>query len=178
MLWRRRLLGGCPPGRLSPRTLAPQRRRRSIWRFALRAGIDPRWVHVGYLDAHAKDEDPSFLYLNAAKLHEPNHPHPDFVGKSMANLLGNMHADPDAATGRLVTPDQVWSGQARKAHPVLPGLRCALRVNIGCPKDRFATSPLRRKRTALPPSSKSFFHRVDRPMRIMADLLAADRAPA
>ncbi|MGZ6693320.1 MAG: arylsulfatase, partial [Solirubrobacteraceae bacterium] len=39
---------------------------------------------VDYLDAHAKDEHPFFLYLNTAKLHQPNLPHPDFVGKSMA----------------------------------------------------------------------------------------------
>jgi arylsulfatase A-like enzyme len=39
---------------------------------------------VDYLDAHAKDANPFFLYLNTAKLHQPNLPHPDFVGKSMA----------------------------------------------------------------------------------------------
>ena len=39
---------------------------------------------VDYLDAHAKDENPFFLYRNTAKLHQPNLPHPDFVGKSMA----------------------------------------------------------------------------------------------
>jgi len=39
---------------------------------------------TSYLDAHAKDENPFFLYLNTAKLHQPNLPHPDFVGKSMA----------------------------------------------------------------------------------------------
>ena len=37
-----------------------------------------------YLDAHAKGDDPFFLYLNTAKLHQPNLPHPDFDGKSMA----------------------------------------------------------------------------------------------
>ena len=37
-----------------------------------------------YLEAHAKDENPFFLYLNTAKLHQPNLPHPDFAGKSMA----------------------------------------------------------------------------------------------
>ena len=37
-----------------------------------------------YLEAHAKDKDPFFLYLNTAKLHQPNLPHPDFAGKSMA----------------------------------------------------------------------------------------------
>ncbi len=37
-----------------------------------------------YLDAHAKDENPFFLYLNTAKMHQPNLPLPDFEGKSMA----------------------------------------------------------------------------------------------
>lgn len=39
---------------------------------------------TGYLETHAKDENPFFLYLNTAKLHQPNLPHPDFAGKSMA----------------------------------------------------------------------------------------------
>ena len=39
---------------------------------------------VDYLEAHAKDENPFFMYLNTAKLHQPNLPLPDFVGKSMA----------------------------------------------------------------------------------------------
>jgi arylsulfatase A-like enzyme len=39
---------------------------------------------VAYLDEHAGDPNPFFMYLNTAKLHQPNMPHPDFVGKSMA----------------------------------------------------------------------------------------------
>jgi arylsulfatase len=47
--------------------------------------IDEKSVNhaVAYLDAHARDENPFFMYLNTAKLHQPNLPHPDFVGKSM-----------------------------------------------------------------------------------------------
>jgi arylsulfatase A-like enzyme len=37
-----------------------------------------------YLEGHAGDKDPFFLYLNTAKMHQPNLPHPDFEGKSMA----------------------------------------------------------------------------------------------
>ncbi len=37
-----------------------------------------------YLEAHAKADTPFFMYLNTAKMHQPNLPHPDFVGKSMA----------------------------------------------------------------------------------------------
>ena len=39
---------------------------------------------IDYLDAHAAGDAPFFLYLNTAKMHQPNLPHPDFVGKSMA----------------------------------------------------------------------------------------------
>ena len=39
---------------------------------------------IDYLDAHATGDEPFFLYLNTAKMHQPNLPHPDFVGKSMA----------------------------------------------------------------------------------------------
>lgn len=38
---------------------------------------------LGYLEAHADDDEPFFLYLNTAKLHQPNLPHPDFEGASM-----------------------------------------------------------------------------------------------
>ena len=40
-------------------------------------------IATDYLDAHANGENPFFLYLNTAKLHQPNLPHPDFAGKSM-----------------------------------------------------------------------------------------------
>jgi len=48
--------------------------------------IDEKSVHraVGYLEDNSKDENPFFMYLNTAKLHQPNLPHPDFAGKSMA----------------------------------------------------------------------------------------------
>jgi uncharacterized protein len=49
----------------------------------------------------------------------------------------------------------------------------------GCPKDRFATSPYGEPgQHYLCPGYKDFFHHVERPMRIMADLLRADRPPA
>jgi uncharacterized protein len=47
------------------------------------------------------------------------------------------------------------------------------------PKDRFATSPRGEPgHHYLCLSYKNFFHHVDRPMRIMADQLAINRAPA
>ena len=39
---------------------------------------------LDYLDAHANGDHPFFLYMNTAKLHQPNLPHPDFEGASMA----------------------------------------------------------------------------------------------
>ncbi|NJI60434.1 arylsulfatase [Microbacterium oxydans] len=38
---------------------------------------------IDYIESHANDEEPFFLYLNTAKLHQPNLPHPDFEGASM-----------------------------------------------------------------------------------------------
>jgi uncharacterized protein len=60
-------------------------------------------------------------------------------------------------------------------------LDCDVRFacNGGCPKDRFATSPYGEPgQHYLCPGYKDFFHHVDRPMRIMAEMLRADRAPA
>jgi len=49
----------------------------------------------------------------------------------------------------------------------------------GCPKDRFTNTPDGESGlNYLCPSFKLFFHHVEEPMRTMAGLLAADRAPA
>ena len=49
----------------------------------------------------------------------------------------------------------------------------------GCPKDRFATTPDGHPGlNYLCPSFKLFFHHVRQPMRMMAALLAQDRAPS
>jgi serine-type anaerobic sulfatase-maturating enzyme len=49
----------------------------------------------------------------------------------------------------------------------------------GCPKDRFTATPDGEAGlNYLCPSFKRFFHHVEEPMRTMAELLAADRAPA
>jgi len=60
-------------------------------------------------------------------------------------------------------------------------LQCDVRFacNGGCPKDRFATSPLGEPgQHYLCPGYELFFHHVDRPMRLMVGMLANDRAPA
>ena len=49
----------------------------------------------------------------------------------------------------------------------------------GCPKDRFTTTPDGEPGlNYLCPSFKLFFHHVEAPMRLMAQMLAEDRAPA
>jgi len=60
-------------------------------------------------------------------------------------------------------------------------LDCDVRssCNGGCPKDRFAVSPYGEPgQHYLCPGYKVFFHHVDRPMQIMAGLLAENRAPS
>jgi uncharacterized protein len=60
-------------------------------------------------------------------------------------------------------------------------LDCDVRFacNGGCPKDRFAVSPHGEPgQHYLCPSYKAFFHHVDRSMRLMAEMIATNRAPA
>jgi len=60
-------------------------------------------------------------------------------------------------------------------------LECDVRFAChgGCPKDRFITTPAGEPGlNYLCAGYKAFFHHVERPMRIMAQLLARDRAPS
>ena len=94
-------------------------------------------------------------------------------------LLGNI------TERRLV--DLVASEQQRQfgldKRDTLPGhcRECEVRFacHVGCPKDRFTTTPDGEPGlNYLCPSFKRFFHHVQEPMRAMAELLAAERAPA
>jgi serine-type anaerobic sulfatase-maturating enzyme len=81
----------------------------------------------------------------------------------------------------IVSPQQTKFGQDKR--DTLPRfcLECDVRFacNGGCPKDRFTTTPDGEPGLHyLCPGYKEFFHHVDRPMRIMADLLRANRPPA
>jgi uncharacterized protein len=92
------------------------------------------------------------------------------------HLLGNI------AEGRTLlelstSPQQVAFGQAKR--DTLPGycLRCDVRFacNGGCPKDRFLTTPDGEPGLHyLCAGYQRFFRHVDRPMRVMADLLRRD----
>ncbi len=81
----------------------------------------------------------------------------------------------------------VGSAQQQKfgqdKHDTLPAfcLECDVRFAChgGCPKDRFVETPDGEPGlNYLCPGFKDFFHHVDRPMRIMGQLLARDRAPS
>ena len=61
----------------------------------------------------------------------------------------------------------------------MPGLRRALRLPRRLPKDRFTkTADGEPGLNYLCDGYLAFFHHVDRPMRIMCELLEQDRAPS
>jgi uncharacterized protein len=94
-------------------------------------------------------------------------------------LLGNITQTPMQAL--IASPKQTKFGQDKRDTLTQYCLDCDVRFacNGGCPKDRFATSPYGESgQHYLCPGYKLFFHHVQEPMRTMAELLAADRAPA
>lgn len=81
----------------------------------------------------------------------------------------------------VASPQQRRFGQDK--HDTLPQhcLECDVRFAChgGCPKDRFIRTPSGEPGlNYLCTGFKTFFHHVDRPMRIMGRLLAQDRAPS
>ena len=81
----------------------------------------------------------------------------------------------------VASPRQKDFGQHKRDSLTRYCLDCDVRFacNGGCPKDRFAVSPYGEPgQHYLCPGYKSFFHHVERPMRLMAELLATNRAPA
>ena len=94
-------------------------------------------------------------------------------------LLGNITETPMQQL--VASARQTTFGQDKRTTLTQYCLDCDVRFacNGGCPKDRFATSPYGESgQHYLCPSYKTFFHHIDRPMRTMAALLAAGRAPA
>jgi uncharacterized protein len=93
--------------------------------------------------------------------------------------LGNVM---EATLAELVeTPQQREFGLAKKE--ALPAYcrSCEVRFAChgGCPKDRFIRTPDGEEGlNYLCAGYKSFFHHIDRPMRMMGSLLAANRAPS
>ncbi len=94
-------------------------------------------------------------------------------------LLGNISEQP--LVELVASPEQQRFGEDKRDSLTRYCIDCDVRFacNGGCPKDRFATSPLGEPgQHYLCPSYELFFHHVDRPMRLMATLLGTERAPA
>jgi uncharacterized protein len=94
-------------------------------------------------------------------------------------LLGNITQTPMQEL--IASSKQVAFGTDKRDTLTQYCLDCDVRFAChgGCPKDRFASSPYGEPgQHYLCPGYKLFFHHVEAPMRAMAALLAADRAPA
>ncbi len=96
-----------------------------------------------------------------------------------AYLLGNIKQEHMLTL--VSSQQQKTFGQDKRDSLTRYCLDCEVRFacNGGCPKDRFAVSPYGEPgQHYLCPGYKLFFHHVDRPMRLMAEMLAKNRAPA
>lgn len=94
-------------------------------------------------------------------------------------LLGDITGHTRATARRVRAATKFGQDKRDTLTPYCLDCDVRFACNGGCPKDRFATSPYRETgQHYLCPSYKNFFHHVERPMRIMADLLATNRAPA
>jgi uncharacterized protein len=94
-------------------------------------------------------------------------------------LLGNITQTPMQEL--IASSKQVAFGTDKRDTLTQYCLDCDVRFAChgGCPKDRFASSPYGEPgQHYLCPGYKLFFHHAEAPMRAMAALLAADRAPA
>jgi uncharacterized protein len=81
----------------------------------------------------------------------------------------------------VASPKQVAFGLAKRDTLPQYCLDCDVRFAChgGCPKDRFIETPDGKPGlNYLCAGYKRYFHHVDRPMRIMADLLGQGRAPS
>ena len=100
------------------------------------------------------------------------------------------YVEPDYKLGNIAehhmvelvgSPRQVAFGEAKRDTLPQQCLDCDVRFAChgGCPKDRFiATNDGEPGLNYLCDGYLAFFHHVDRPMRLMCDLLREDRAPS
>jgi uncharacterized protein len=94
-------------------------------------------------------------------------------------LLGNITQTPMQQL--IASAQQTKFGTDKRDTLTQYCLDCDVRFAChgGCPKDRFATSPYGEPgQHYLCPGYKLFFHHIQQPMQTMAELLAANRAPA
>lgn len=57
---------------------------------------------VSYIEAHAKQDKPFFLYIPWSLVHHPSIAHPDFQGKSGAGKFGDAMLEHDHRVGQIV----------------------------------------------------------------------------
>ncbi len=58
---------------------------------------------LDYLDRAAKSDKPFFMSVNFMKMHQPNMPHPDFIGKSMSkSKYADSMVETDTRIGRVL----------------------------------------------------------------------------
>ena len=71
---------------------------------SVRPFIDSRIAEksVAYINAHAEDEKPFFLYIPWSLVHHPSSPHPDFAGKSGAGRYGDAMIEHDHRVGQVL----------------------------------------------------------------------------
>jgi arylsulfatase len=64
-----------------------------------------QWIaerSVAYIEAHAEDEEPFFLYIPWSHAHHPYLPHPDFKDSSSSGGLGDMMIEHDFRVGQVL----------------------------------------------------------------------------
>jgi uncharacterized protein len=94
------------------------------------------------------------------------------------HLLGNIMEE---GMVELISSDRQRQFGMEKARLPRYCMECDVRFAChgGCPKDRFSRTPAGQEGlNYLCPGLKSFYHHIDRPMRIMCELLRQGRAPA
>jgi arylsulfatase len=57
---------------------------------------------VAYIETHARDQDPFFLYLPWSHAHHPYLPHPDFKGTSSSGDFGDIMVEHDYRVGQVL----------------------------------------------------------------------------
>jgi arylsulfatase A-like enzyme len=57
---------------------------------------------VAFIERHARDGRPFFLYYPMTQIHFPTLPHPEFAGKTGAGDIGDAMAEMDANVGRVL----------------------------------------------------------------------------
>jgi len=57
---------------------------------------------VAYIEAHAKEKNPFYIYMALTNIHPPFIPHPDFAGKSKAGVYADIQMEVDYNVGQVL----------------------------------------------------------------------------